>query len=108
MSSSEYQNFRHINHPRPNVKLTQRTSFRHGALSWMRINLVHPSNELVDVVLTVTSVTTLNIVVPLLLQATEWCLQLEWPEEVVRLLEMWANRQDLVNKILNADDVVLP
>ena len=71
-------------------------------------NLVHPLDELVDVVLTVPGITTLNIVVPLLLQATKRCLQLEWPEEVVGLLEVWANSHDLMDKILNADDVVLP
>jgi hypothetical protein len=71
------------------------------------MELVHPSDEFVDVVLTVTSITTLNVVVPLLLQPTQWCLQLEWPEEVVGLLEMWANSHDLMNKILNADDVML-
>jgi hypothetical protein len=70
-------------------------------------NLVHPSNELIDVVLTVTSITALHVVVPLLLQASQWCLQLEWPEEVVCLLEMWANSDYLMNKILNADDVML-
>ncbi|BAS90887.1 Os04g0605925, partial [Oryza sativa Japonica Group] len=69
------------------------------------MELVHPSDEFVDVVLTVTSITTLNVVVPLLLQPTQWCLQLEWPEEVVGLLEMWANSHDLMNKILNADDI---
>ena len=46
--------------------------------------------------------------VPLLLQATKWCLQLEWPQEVVGLLEMWANGHDLMDKILDADDVVVP
>jgi len=47
-------------------------------------------------------------VVPLLLQATKWCLQLEWPQEVVGLLEMWANGHDLMDKILDAYDVVVP
>jgi len=47
-------------------------------------------------------------VVPLLLQATKWCLQLEWPQEVVGLLEMWANGHDLMDKILDAYDVVTP
>ena len=46
--------------------------------------------------------------VPLLLEPTEGRLQLEWPEEVVGLLEVWANRHDLVDKVLNADDIVLP
>ena len=73
----------------------------------MLVNLVHPFDELIDVVLTVTGVTTLNVVVSLLLQASQWCLQLEGPKEVVGLLEVWPNSHDLVNKILNADDVVL-
>jgi hypothetical protein len=46
-------------------------------------------------------------VVPLLLEATQRRLQLEWPEEVVGLLEVWADAQDLMDKVLNADDVVL-
>ena len=74
----------------------------------MLVNLVHPFDELIDVVLTVTSVTTLDVVVSLLLQASQWCLQLEGPKEVVGLLEVWPNSHDLVNKILNADDVVVP
>ena len=73
----------------------------------MLVNLVHPFDELIDVVLTVTGVTTLNVVVSLLLQTSQWCLQLEGPKEVVRLLEVRANSHDLMNKILNADDVVL-
>ncbi|BAT04446.1 Os08g0234050, partial [Oryza sativa Japonica Group] len=67
-------------------------------------SLVHPPDELVDVVLTVAGITTLDIVVPLLLEATEWCLQLEGPQEVVGLLEVWTDSHDLVDKILNADD----
>jgi hypothetical protein len=47
-------------------------------------------------------------VVPLLLEAAEGCLQLERPEEVVGLLEVRAHRHDLVDKVLNADDIVLP
>jgi hypothetical protein len=46
-------------------------------------------------------------VVPLLLQAPQRCLQLEWPEEVVGLLEVWANSHDLMDKIFDTDDVVL-
>jgi hypothetical protein len=73
----------------------------------MLVNLVHPFDELIDVVLTVTGVTTLNVVVSLLLQASQRRLQLEGPEEVVGLLEVGANSHDLMDKILNADDVVL-
>ena len=71
------------------------------------INLVHPPDELVDVVLAVASVTTLDVVVPLLLEASQRRLQLEWPQEVVGLLEVRTDGQDLMHKVLNADDVVL-
>lgn len=50
--------------------------------------LIHPPDKLIDEVLTVSSITTFNVVISLLLQATEWCLKLEWPQEVVGLLEM--------------------
>ena len=70
------------------------------------MNLIHPFDELIDVVLAVTGITALHIVVPFL-QASQRRLQLEWPQEVVRLLEVWANSHDLVNKILDVDDVVL-
>ena len=33
--------------------------------------------------------------------------QLEWPEEVGSLLEVWASGDDLVNEILNTEDIVL-
>jgi len=46
-------------------------------------------------------------VVSLLLKATEWCLQLEWPQEVVGFLEVRSNSHDLVDEILNADDPML-
>ena len=71
------------------------------------INLVHPSDGLVDVVLTIAGITTLGVVVPLLLEASRRRLQLGWSQEVVGLLEVRANGQDLVDKVLNADDVVL-
>ena len=71
------------------------------------INLVHPPDELVDVVLMVIGFTTLNVVVPLLLEASQRRLQLEGPQEVVGLLEVRTDGQDLMHKVLNADDVVL-
>lgn len=40
---------------------------------------VHPSNELINVILAITSITTFNIMVPLLLQSTQRCFELEWP-----------------------------
>ena len=40
------------------------------------------------------------------LESTKWRRELEWPEEVVGLLELWSASDDLVNEILNAVDTV--
>ena len=42
----------------------------------------------------------------LLLPAELWGVQLEWPKEVVSLLEGWSNSPDLVDKVLNAVDTL--
>jgi hypothetical protein len=43
----------------------------------------------------------------LLLNSTVWGVELEWPKEVVGLLELWSTGDDLVDKILNAVDTML-
>ena len=43
----------------------------------------------------------------LLLPAVLWGVQLEWPKEVVSLLEGWSNSPDLVDEVLNAVDTLL-
>lgn len=70
--------------------------------------LVHSLDELVDVLLSVTSGTTLDKVLELSLNtpATRWVRQLEWTQEVVSLLEVWSNGVDFVNQVLNGDDTV--
>ena len=40
-------------------------------------------------------------------ETTSWVGQLEWPEEVGGLLEVWSDSEDLVDEILHADDAVL-
>ena len=42
----------------------------------------------------------------LLLPSVFWGVHLEWPEEVVSLLEGWSNSPDLVDEILNAVDAL--
>ena len=42
----------------------------------------------------------------LLLPAVLWGVQLEWPKEVVSLLEGWSNSPDLVDEVLNAVDTL--
>ncbi len=51
-------------------------------------------------------VTTLDVMPGLLSIATTSITQLEWPEEVVGLLEIRTNRHYLVNQVLNANDPV--
>jgi hypothetical protein len=71
-------------------------------------NLVHLPDESVDVLLTVAEVTALNEVLELAgTEATGGVAELEGPQEVGGLLEVWADGQDLVDKILHADDAVL-
>lgn len=72
------------------------------------IYLVHLADELVDVLLTVTEVTSLNEVEELaLVEATGWVRELEWPEEVGGLLEVWSDLVDLVDQVFHADNTVL-
>lgn len=74
----------------------------------IKLNLVHPPDELIYVILTVSSISSFNIVIPLLLEATQRCLELEGPEEIVSLLEVRPNGHDLMDKIFNADDSEFP
>ena len=72
------------------------------------ISLVHLADELVDVGLPVTEVTALDEVLELPCPpAASGVRELEWPEEVGSLLEVWASGDDLVNEILNTEDIVL-
>lgn len=71
-------------------------------------NLVHLADETVDVLLTVTGVTTLDVVLELAgAEATVGVGELEGPQEVVGLLEVGANGVDLVDEILHADNAEL-
>ena len=71
-------------------------------------NLVHLADELVDVLLPVTVIATFNEMPELACTpAASGVRQLERPEEVRGLLEVRASGRDLVNKVLNAEDVVL-
>jgi hypothetical protein len=69
--------------------------------------LVHLSDQSIDLVLTVTEITTLNEVTEFSSAETaSWVAKLEWPEEVGGLLEVWTDGEDLVDQILHADDSV--
>jgi len=71
------------------------------------LDLDHASEQLVDVLLTIAKVTTLRKVVGLLGPATIRVVKLEWPQEVRGLLEVWADGNDLVDEILNANNAEL-
>lgn len=73
-----------------------------------RSGLIHPPDELVDVILAVSGVAAFDVVIPLLLQPAQRRLQLEGPKEVVRLLEVRPDGHDFVNEILDANNTVLP
>lgn len=75
----------------------------------VRLCLVHLLDQAVDVLFSVTSSTTLNVVEELSSDtpSTVWVGESEWIQEVVGLLEVWANGVDLVDQILNGDDTVL-
>jgi len=70
--------------------------------------LVHLSDQSVDLLLTVTEVTTENVVVEFSwAETTSWVAELEWPKEVGGLLEVGADGEDLVDQIFDTDDTVL-
>lgn len=69
--------------------------------------LAHVADHLVDVLLTVSVVTTLNKVDNLLAETTKRRGELEGPEELVDSLEVRADSVELVDHVLDADDVVL-
>jgi len=64
-------------------------------------------NESVDLVLTITGVTTLLKVDSLLLVASLWAVQLERPHILVDFLEVFSAGINLMNDIFNADDINL-
>jgi len=72
------------------------------------LHLVHALSKLVDLVLAVTIVSTLDEVDALLVHATVGAGELEGPEEVVDLLELGSDREDFVDHILDADDTGCP
>ncbi len=73
----------------------------------MGTGLDHLTEKVVDLVLPVAEVTSLDEVVGLLAPSTGGGVQLEGPQEVGGVLEIGADGQDLVNQIFDANDVVL-
>jgi hypothetical protein len=70
-------------------------------------DLVHLSDQGVDLVFTVSEVTPQDVVSEFTwAETTSWVAKLEWPEEVGGLLEVRADGVDLVDQIFNTDDAV--
>lgn len=72
-----------------------------------KVILVHHSNQVVDLLLSISSITTLYVVSSLLDESSLRRRELERPQEVVGFLEGWSNCENLVNQILNANNIVL-
>ena len=68
-----------------------------------QVNLVHLLNKFVDVLFTVSSITTLCESNSLADESSLWRAKLEWPEEVVYGLEVWTTSDDFMNNIFNTD-----
>lgn len=70
--------------------------------------LVHLLDKSINVLLTVTDIATFNVVLELAgSETTSGVGELEGPQEVGGLLEVGADRVDLMNQILHANDAVL-
>ena len=71
-------------------------------------DLVHPGDELVDIFLAVAKVTTFNEVLEFArTESSSRVGELEWPKEVIDLLEIGSNSVDLVDNIFHANNAIL-
>ena len=66
-----------------------------------KLYLVHTADQVVDLVLTVAEVTTLDEVVGDASVTASWGAELESPQEVVGALEVGADGVDLVDQVLD-------
>lgn len=85
--------------------LLRSADFRFAGTELRAHRLNHTSQQNIDLVLSVTEVTALDVVVSLLAPATGRRVQLEWPQEVGGVFEVWPDGEDLVNQVLDALDV---
>jgi len=69
--------------------------------------LNHASEQFVNVVFAIAKITTLSKVVGLFPPSAVWIVKFEGPQKVGSLLEVRANGDDLVDKILNANNASL-
>merc|ERR1711915_242514 len=69
--------------------------------------LDHSPDELINVVLSITEGTSIQVTLSLICISSSWGVKLEWPQEVVDLLEVIAAFQDSTDNILNTDAAFL-
>jgi len=69
--------------------------------------LKHSSNQLINIFLSISPVTTLLIRVSLVVETALGGSELERPKEVISFFEVRANGDEFVDEVFNADDVVL-
>lgn len=68
--------------------------------------LNHSLNKFIDLVLAIAEITTFHVVIVLLAPSAGWCVELEWPNEVVDLLEYASTSVQLIDHILNALHII--
>jgi len=68
------------------------------------LSLVHSLDKRVDLVLSVSGISSLLKVDRLLLVSSLWRAQLEGPQKLVHLFEVLADNENLVDEVLNAED----
>lgn len=69
--------------------------------------LVHLLDQSIDMLLAIAKITTFDEMLELACPETSSGVrELERPQEVANLLEVWSNSEDLVNDVLNANDAV--
>ena len=72
------------------------------------LDLHHLSEKLVDLLFAVSCVSTLYVLNRLTLESASWVAELEGPEELVGLLEVFATGVNFVNEVLNTNNSVTP
>ena len=71
-------------------------------------NLIHLSNQIIDIILPITQIASLDEMLEFpSSEATGGTAELKRPQEVTSLLEVWSDGKDLVDEVLHAYDPIL-
>jgi len=66
----------------------------------------HVLNQLVNKLFSVTPISSSLEGMSLVRESSSWCMELEWPQKVVGLLEMRTNYINFVDQVLNAKNAM--